>query len=167
MPELTPQSIASSSPPPFPIFPTDPVGTTLPPIPPGTLPPSWPPAGPPTINPAAWEDYHVFRETFLLYVSEPEFNAALRRVGDYFFGMLLECCPDWPEWPESSTRTEARALVADLRHLQGFAATMGQEHHVSSLTPEDAKLSKHAAKVARLLKQVADAFEHKLAAGAA
>jgi hypothetical protein len=155
MPELTAQSSAAPAPPPMP--------PGYPPIPPERI----PPAVPPVIQPNAWEDYNVLRETFLLYISEPEFNAALRKVGDYFFGMLLECCPDWPEWPESSTRTEARALVADLRHLQGFAATMGQEHRVSSLTPEDAKLSKHAAKVARFLDQVATTLERKLAQGAA
>jgi hypothetical protein len=141
-----------------------------PPVPPGypPIPPEVdPPAVPPVINPGEWENFAVFRESFMIYISEPEFNAALRTAAEYFFGMLLECCPDWPEWPESSTRTEARALVADLRHLQGFATTMGQEHHISSLTPEDAKLSKHAAKVARLLKQVADVFERKLAQGAA
>ena len=157
MPELNQDSTSPpvAAPPPLP--------PGYPPIPPERI----PPAVPPVIQPNAWEDYNVFRETFLLYISEPEFNASLRKAGDYFFGMLLECCPDWPEWPESSTRTEARALVADLRHLQGFAATMGQEHSVSSLTPEDAKLSKHAAKLARLLKQVTDTLERKLAAGGA
>ena len=156
MPEL-PQD--STSPP---VAAPPPMPPGYPPIPPERI----PPAVPPIIQPNAWESYNCFRETFMLYISEPEFNASLRKAGDYFFGMLLECCPDWPEWPESSTRTEARALVADLRHLQGFAATVGQEHHVSSLTPEDAKLSKHAAKVARLLKQLADTFERKLAQGA-
>jgi hypothetical protein len=74
---------------------------------------------------------------------------------------------DWPAWPESSTRTEMRAAVADLRHLQGFLASIGQERRVSSLDPGDAKLSKHASQVARLLKQVGDTIERKLAKGGA
>jgi hypothetical protein len=162
MPELIPQSTTPTPPPPMIASPA----SSPPPTPPPALPPDWP-AMPPVIEPNAWEDYNVFRETFLLYVSEPEFNAALRKAADFFFALVLECCPDWPEWPESSTRTEARALVADLRHLQGFAGQMGMEHRMSSLTPEDAKLSKHASRVARLLKQVADAFERKLAQGVA
>jgi len=91
MPELTPQSSSPASP-------------VSPPIPPGY--PPIPPeidrsaAVPPVFQPTAWEDYPIFRETFMLYVSEPEFNRALRTMGDYFFGMLLECYGDWPEWPE-------------------------------------------------------------------
>ena len=151
MPELILQSTAAPSPPP---------------IPPGMLPPDWP-VMPPTINPDAWESYSLLRETALIYVSEPEFNAALRKAADYFFGMLLECHGDWPAWAESSTRTEMRAAVADTRHLQGFLASVGQERNLSSLSRADAKLSKHASRVARLLKQVADTMERELARGAA
>lgn len=129
---------------------------------------SSPPAAvPATIDPAAWEDYPVFRESFLMYISEPGFNAALRTAADHFFGMLLETYERWPQWQESSTRTEFRAGIADLRHLQGFMASVGKERDLSSLDEGDAQLSKHAAKVARLLKQVADAMERKLAKGAA
>ena len=81
--------------------------------------------------------------------------------------MLLEHYHRWPAWPESSTRTELRAAVGDLRHLQGFLASIGQERTVSSLDEGDAKLSKHASQVARLLKQVADTIERKLAKGVA
>jgi hypothetical protein len=152
MPDLIPQFTASPSPPP--------------PTPPPTLPPDWP-ALPPVIDPSTWESFSLFRETALIYVSEPEFNGALRKVGDYFYGMLLECYHDWPAWKESSTRTELRAAVADLRALQGFLASVGQERHLSSLSPEDARLSRHASKLARLLHQVADTLERELAKGAA
>jgi hypothetical protein len=126
-----------------------------------------PAAVPATIDPAAREDYGVFRESFLMYISKPGFNAALRTAADHFFGMLLETYERWPAWAESSTRTEMRAAVADMRHLQGFLASIGQERNFSSLDPGDAKLSKHASQVARLLKQVADTMERKLAKGAA
>ncbi|HEX9940680.1 MAG TPA: hypothetical protein VGG03_01590 [Thermoanaerobaculia bacterium] len=127
--------------------------------------PPTPPAVPPAIDPAAWEDFPVFRETFLLYISEPQFNAALRTAAEHFFGMLLETYDRWPAWPESSTRMEVRAAISDLRHLQGFLASVGQERALSSLDAGDARLSKHASRVARLLKQVADTFERKLAKG--
>lgn len=133
-------------------------------VPESTSPPA---AVPATIDPAAWEDFPVFRESFLMYISEPAFNASLRTAAEHFFGMLLESYQRWPAWPESSTRTEFRAGIADLRHLQGFMASVGKERHLSSLDPGDAKLSKHASQVARLLKQVADAMERKLAKGAA
>ena len=126
-----------------------------------------PPAVPATITPSTWEDFPVFRETFLMYVSEPAFNASLRTAGEHFFNMLLEHYDRWPAWQESSTRTELRAAVADMRHLQGFLASIGQERRLSSLDEGDARLSKHASQVARLLKQVADTIERKLAKGAA
>jgi hypothetical protein len=129
--------------------------------------PPAPPAVPATIDPAAWEDFPVFRESFLMFISEPAFNVSLRTAGEHFFRMLLEHYDRWPAWPESSTRTELRAAVADLRHLQGFLASVGMERRVSSLDEGDAKLSRHASQVARLLKQVADTIERKLAKGAA
>ena len=126
-----------------------------------------PAAVPATIDPAAWEDFPIFRESFLMYISEPSFNAALRTAAEHFFTMMLESYDRWPEWQETSTRTEMRAAVADMRHLQGFLASVGKERHVSSLDAGDARFSKHASRVARLLKQVADTMEHKLAKGAA
>lgn len=154
MPELIEQSTASTPP-------------TVPPIPPETDPQPPLAATPPTIDPAAWEDFHVFRESFLMYISEPSFNAALRTAAEHFFGMLLETYQHWPAWQESSTRTEMRAALGDLRHLQGFLASVGKERRLSSLDEGDARLSKHASQVARLLKQVGDTIERKLAKGVA
>jgi len=125
-----------------------------------------PPAVPATIDPTAWEDFPVFRESFLMYISEPAFNASLRTAAEHFFGMLLETYQRWPAWQESSTRTELRAALADMRHLQGFLASVGKERRLSSLDAGDARLSRHASQVARLLKQVADTMEHRLAKGA-
>jgi hypothetical protein len=77
--------------------------------------------------------------------------------------MLLEVYDRWPAWPESSTRMEMRAAVADMRHLQGFLASVGIERRVSSLAPEDHKLSKHAAELARVLNKLANGIERRLA----
>lgn len=152
MPELVQESSAAPAPPP---------------IPPGypAIPPEVDRSGavPPVFQPTALEDYPIFRETFLLYVSEPEFNVALRTVGDYLFGMLLECYSDWPEWPESSTRMEMRAAVADLRHLQGFFARVGQERRVVSLSKADGKLAHYASGAARMLNRIATTIENLLA----
>jgi hypothetical protein len=126
-----------------------------------------PPAVPATIDPDAFEDYAVFRESFLMYISEPSFNASLRVAAEHFFTMMLESYDRWPAWQETSTRTEMRAAVADMRHLQGFLASIGLERRHSSLDAGDAKLSRHASRVARLLKQVGDTMERKLTKGAA
>ncbi len=129
--------------------------------------PLTPPAVPATIDPAAWEDFPIFRETFLMYISEPSFNAALRTAGEHFFTMLLESYDRWPAWQETSTRTELRAAVADLRHLQGFLASVGKERSFSSLSQADARLSKLSSGVARLMRRAANMIERELAKGAA
>ena len=71
MPELTPQSTApSDSPPATPALPPD-----------DDLPEA---AAPPVIDPPKWEDFAVFRETFLAYFTVPKHAAALRVVGRCF-----------------------------------------------------------------------------------
>jgi hypothetical protein len=97
-----------------------------------------------------------------MYVSEPRFNAALRVAGDCFFSLVLEGCGQWPAWPESATRTELRAAVADLRHLQGFLAAVGLERQVSSLSASDVRLSRFASRIARALDRLAGSIEVEL-----
>lgn len=119
-------------------------------------------AVPPVIDPAAWEDYPAFRETFLMYFTPPGYAVALRTVGEMLHTMILERYDPWPGWPESSTRTELRAAVADLRHLQGFLASVGQERKLSSLDPEDAFLSNLAAKLSPQVGRIAKWIEQEL-----
>jgi hypothetical protein len=126
------------------------------------LPDSTPPATPPEIDPAAWEDYPAFRESFLMYFTPPGYAGALRVVGEMLDTMLLESYNPWPCWPESSTRTEMRAALADLRHLQGFLGSVGREKDISSLDPEDAYLSNVAAKLSRQIGHAADGIEREL-----
>ena len=81
-----------------------------------------------------------------MYSTPPCYAAALRMVGETLHTMILENYRPWPGWPKSSTRTEMRASLADLRHLQGFLASVGREHDLSSsLDPEDAYLANIAA----------------------
>jgi hypothetical protein len=82
------------------------------------------------IDSAAWEDFAVFRETFLMYLTPPDYAAALRKVGEILFTMILENYAPWPGWPESSTRTELRAALADLRHVEGFLGAVGRARRV-------------------------------------
>src|SRR3954453_11495730 len=123
---------------------------------------SSPPTVPPVIDPATWEDFPAFRETFLMYITPPGYAAAIRKAGEMLYSLLLETPAEWPGWPESSTRTEMRAAVADLRHLQGFLGSVGREREVSSLDPEDAYLSNTAVRLARQIGHAADGIEREL-----
>src|SRR4051795_4468541 len=159
MPDLI-QQFTAPAPPPMP--------PGLPPIPPETEPKGEPPlaATPPTIDPAAWEDFAVFRETFLMYLTPPGYAAALRTVGEMLHTMILESYNPWPGWPESSTRTELRAALADLRHLEGFLGAVGREHVASSLSSADEALSEFAGRQGLELSHIADEIEAALGTGA-
>jgi hypothetical protein len=122
-----------------------------------------PPARQPAADPAAWEDFPAFRETFLMYVTPPGYAAALRTAGEMLYSLLLDSPAEWPGWPESGTRTEMRAAAADLRHLQGFLRSVGRERDVSSLDAEDAYLSMVAGKLSRQLDRMAGWIEGELA----
>lgn len=151
MPELTLHSILSPPSPP------------IPDMPPETTPD--PPAGaatPPEIDPNAWETFPAFRETFLMYFTPPGYADAIRKTGEIAYSLILDTPAEWPGWPESSTRTEMRAALADLRHLQGFLGAVGREREVSSLDPEDAYLSNLAAKLSRQIRHAADGIEREL-----
>jgi hypothetical protein len=141
---------------------------TPPPLPPSlyVAPPSEPPVPPrvpPTADPDAWETLPVFRETFLMYVTPPGFVAALQGVGEMLYSLMLETPAEWPGWTESATKTEMRAAAADLRHLQGFLASVGRERDVSSLDPEDAYLSGTAKRLSSQLGRMAGWIERELA----
>lgn len=120
------------------------------------------PARPPQSDPAAWEDSAVFRETFLIYFTEPFENESLRVFGRLFHELVLEYYHHWPEWPESATATELRAAVADLRHLQGYLGAVGREHAEAALAGSDTTLSFLAARQAGELARIADEIEAAL-----
>ncbi len=124
------------------------------------LPKSTPPAAtPPRILPPSWEDFPAFRETFLLYFTERPTNAALRVVGRMLHELVLEYCHHWPDWSDGVTRTELRAALADLRHLEGYLGTVGREHETASLSDADTSLSRLAARQAVELARIAEEIE--------
>lgn len=98
--------------------------------------------GSPQASPLApWEEHAAFRSTFLMHFTQAGDRAALEAVGQLLYDMLLEGSGRWPDWPESPTRAEVRAVVADLRHAQSFLATIAQARHASALEVEDERLS--------------------------
>jgi hypothetical protein len=117
---------------------------------------------PPAADPHAWEKLPAFRQTFLMYVTPPGFQEALQGLGEMLYSLVLETPAEWPPWTESATRTEMRAALADLRHLEGFLGAVGREREVSSLDPEDAYLSGIAARLSRQIRHAADGIDREL-----
>jgi hypothetical protein len=117
---------------------------------------------PPALDPFEWEESPVFRETFLLHVTVPEYNAALRTVARFLYEMALEY-RHWPAPPESHTTSEMRAALADLRHLQGYFSSVGRERRNSRLSPLDADLARLAARLGLSVAVLADEIEETLA----
>ena len=120
----------------------------------------------PRIDPALWEEHEGFRETLLRHFTEPAANAVLRGLGGLLFNLSLENPQGWPHHPEGETRSELRAALADLRHLEGFLASVGREYVVSSLTPGDESLSVFAERQAVELGRIADQIEQAVGEGA-
>ena len=137
------------------------------PAPPAPPPPSPPDDDPPVsdapsqeIDPDLWGDFAVFRETFLVYVSHARYNAALRAVGEMLFEMVLETWDHWPEQPEGYLRSHLRAAVADLRHLEGFLSTQGENPPEDE--PYEAHLCRMAVRMSREVGGVAEQIEREL-----
>jgi hypothetical protein len=108
--------------------------------------------------PFKWEDRVVFRESFLYYFTQPGTADSLRHLGSLFYNLVLASCESWPDWPETPTRAELRASVADLLHLQGFLASVWKESEVASVSAEDLPLCKTALhwsrRAARLAREI-------------
>jgi len=122
-----------------------------------------PTAVPPRIAPDEWESFAVLRETFLLDITDPAINAALRLIAARFYDMVLVTPELWPEGAELYTISEMKAGLADLRVLQGFFAAIGTEREVHCLEPPAIRLSRLAEREAAALGQIGDEIEKALA----
>jgi hypothetical protein len=118
-------------------------------------------AVPPSVDPAAWEEFPAFRETFLLYFTDPVANVTLRRFGSLLHEFVLEFWRMWPSHPEGIFAAELRAAVADMRHLQGAL----QEWTGPAFALESAyevRLAEVGADVAAALGELADRLEREV-----
>lgn len=120
-----------------------------------------PPAIPPVVTPDRFEDFPAFRESFLAVVTDPDYNRALRTFGDMLFELTLEFRGYWPEPPEGLLRTELRALVADLRVIQGHLLSFTES---SPSTPQEGHHIRVAARLSGEVGGIADALEQELGA---
>jgi hypothetical protein len=153
MHELTPQSTAAPA--------TPPVPPGVPPIPPEMDPPEAPPAVPPIIDPRKHEAFPTFRETFMVYFTDPAANATVRAFGTLLYDFLLNSWGDWPEHPEGIFRASLRAVVADLRCAQGSLLELTGEAF-SPQTPQEGHLASIGHQIAHEVGRLADRFEQEL-----
>lgn len=109
------------------------------------------------------EGFETFRETFLLWVTDPTLNRALRVAGTALHDMVLEHSRYGPERPGLVSVWDLRAALGDLRHIQGFLASVGREPESSHLDPVETSLCATAAAEAQAVAAIADRIEQRLA----
>src|SRR3954452_25354451 len=130
------------------------------PRPPRSNPPVLPseePYQPPA--PFSWEERAVFRETLLVDFTQPGVADLLRRVGVFFYGLMLESSG---EWAETQTRAELRGAVVDLLQMLGFLVSIWEEGEQTSVPDEDLPLCKQALQWSRRAASLAREIEAAL-----
>jgi hypothetical protein len=150
MPELASECTPAPAPPPLP--------PGRPPMPPPEDPPA---AIPPIIDPKEYEKFPAFRETFMVFVTDPAANAALRGFGKLLFDGILAVWGDWPDHPEGMFRASLRAAIADLRHVQGALLEWTGESFTYD-TPHEEYLASVGTEVAHTLCELVDRLEGDL-----
>jgi hypothetical protein len=134
-----------------------------------SLPDRTPPSGPedppapiPTIDPERFEDFEGFRETTLCVFTEPGANATLRGLGDLLYTMGLEYVQHWPVEPDGAFFHQVRAVLADLRHLEGWLSHLDSQREEASLSDHEERVSEVCGSFVPNLRAVADALETAL-----
>jgi hypothetical protein len=114
--------------------------------------------------PADWIEESAFRETFLLAIDDPVRRENVFRAGAFFYLAALEATVDNGTTPEdpSVTRAELRAIAADLRYLQGYAAMVGHSAVECSLEPAEQADALFAGGLADTLAAFAGSIEARL-----
>jgi hypothetical protein len=121
-----------------------------------------PAAIPPVVDPENWECFEGFRETFLVDFTVPEHNAALRRLCYVLSALIGEAYRVMPKAPEGWYRTQIRAVLADLRFLQGYLTETADEG-AWSIPAGDEALARLVRRKVKALGKIADAIEGALA----
>ena len=120
------------------------------------------PGSPQSIAPP-WNESDSFRETTLIWINDAEDREALRRVGRLIHDLALEATQEPTDrGGPSQTRAELGAVVAELRHLEGYLAMVGREAEESTLEPADDALAHFAGRLAGQVRSLAEAIERAL-----
>ncbi len=132
---------------------------------PDRIPPSGPdsPAAvPAVILPARFEDFEGFRETTLAPFTDPGANTVLRGLGILLYDMALEYTAHWPHEPCGAYFHQVRAVLADLRHLQGWLAHLAAEVSASVLDFEEEQIAAVCGSLAADLKAAGDTLQARI-----
>src|SRR4051812_14944165 len=116
---------------------------------------------PPVIDPEQFEDFMVFRETFMVFFPDRRANGEMRGFARLLFEMVIETWGGWPDHPEGIFPAELRAAVADMRHLQGAMANWCGPAFTASGEYET-RLAGVGASIALAVGELADRLEVEL-----
>lgn len=116
---------------------------------------------PPIIDPKGHEAFPTFRETFMVYVTDPTANAAIRGFGTVLYDFLLNSWGEWPKHPEGIFRADLRAVIADLRCAQGSLLELTGDAF-SPETPHEGHLASIGNQIAHEVGRLADRLESEL-----
>jgi len=122
--------------------------------------PSWKNSTPPP-----WIEADSIRETTLQLLDDPTDREAVRQVGRLLYDLAVFANHVESEEgeEESSTRTELRAVAADLRYTGGYLLhQIARSADVCSLDEPDERLARFAGKVGRKVIALVAAIEERL-----
>jgi hypothetical protein len=125
--------------------------------------PSRPIAHVPRIQPDGFEDFEVFRETFLARVDDPVHNEACRSFARFFYELSLLEPGYWPLTWTDHTAHLLRAVLADLRYLQGYLGDL--DSGVERESERHEALCRLAARFSEKIGELADELEPEIGAG--
>jgi hypothetical protein len=112
--------------------------------------------------PPDWNESDSFRETMLIFIDDPASREAIREAGRVLYDLAVEASQgDFSE--PSMTRTELRAVQAELRYLQGYLDGVKREPEESSLSADDAALCRFAGRLGIQLGALTGAIERTIA----
>jgi hypothetical protein len=116
---------------------------------------------PQSISPP-WNESDSFRETTLQLFDDPD-RAAVRRLGQVLYDLAVFASREQGGSEESVTRTELRAVAADLRYTGGYLLhQIARSAVVCSLDESDERLARFAGKVGRRVTALVESIEERL-----
>ena len=115
----------------------------------------------PNSNPPPWNESDSFRETTLQLFDPPD-REAVRRLGQVLYDLAVFADREEDD-EEPVTRTELRAVAADLRYTGGYLLhQIAHSAAVCSLDETDERLARFAGKVGRKVIALVESIEERL-----
>jgi len=115
---------------------------------------------PPNIPPECFEDFEGFRETTLSRFTDPQDNATVRAFGELLSFLSRQYAG--PHEPDGSFFHQVRAVVADLRHLEGWLGHLDEMRAEDLVGGEEVPVSILCGSLRPSLKAIGDALEAEL-----